>query len=107
MRQPSFLDIVGLLIGFGGATASFLFSLASGNGEWFQRSGSLLVLFSVLVEIRQALRNQPYPRSSVTSGGNPVMTQAPISVVSKWLHWIARSGIVLGTAIWGYGDLVF
>ena len=52
MRQPSFLDIVGLLIGFGGATASFLFSLASGNGEWFQRGLIYLtdagVPFSVL-----------------------------------------------------------
>ena len=31
MRQPSFLDIVVLLIGFGGATASFLYSLALGE----------------------------------------------------------------------------
>ena len=107
MRQSTFVDIVALLIGFGSATASFLYSLASGDGEWFQRSGSLLVLFSVLVEIRQALKSQPQRSPSVRAHGKPLIIHSPISVVSKWLHWIARSGIVSGTGIWGYGDLVF
>ena len=35
------------------------------------------------------------------------MTEQHIPTVRKWLHRIAWGGIVIGTLIWGYGDLFF
>ena len=96
-----------LLAGIGAVLGSAYFIHASGDGEWFQRSGSLLVLFSVVVEIRQTLAQQPNPSPSVFSGGEPVLRQSPISAASKWLHRSAWAGIVIGTCIWGYGDLIW
>lgn len=96
-----------LLVGLAVVLVSAYASHASGNGEWFQRSGSVFVLISVVVEIQQTLAQQPTPSPSHFSHGARVMTQPSISAVSKWLRWIARAGIVIGTGIWGYGDLVF
>ena len=95
-----------LLAGLAAVVGSAYLSHMSGNGEWFQRSGSVFVLFSVLVEIQQTVINQPRETNS-TINSTPIMIREPISDVSKWLHWIAWAGIVVGTGIWGYGDLVF
>ena len=35
------------------------------------------------------------------------MTEPHIPTIRKLFHWIAWSGIVIGTLIWGYGDLLF
>ena len=93
--------------GFATVAGSLVYSLASGDGEWFQRSGSLLVLFSVLVEIRQTAIEQPKKAKSVSIEGAAAATRGPISVANKQLHRIAWGGIVIGTVIWGYGDLLF
>ena len=95
-----------LLAGLAAVAGSAYASHASGNGEWFQRSGSVFVLFSVLVEIQQTVTNQPRETNS-TINNTPFMIREPVSEVSKWLHRIAWAGIVTGTGIWGYGDLVF
>ena len=105
LLSKSSLGIAFLLTGAGWVVASFLYSFVAGNGEWFQRSGSLAVLISVIVEIQQATIKEPKSTNSVYIGG------APAAVVfgsgPAWLHWAARIGIVVGTGIWGYGDLVF
>ena len=38
---------------------SLWFSVTLREGEWFQRSGSIVVLISVILEIRQSLAKQP------------------------------------------------
>ena len=90
---------------------SFLVSLemsfTQNSGEWLQRSGSLIVLFSVVLEILQTLAKQPIPSNRVFSESVPVATSPPVSKTSKWFHIIAWFGIVIGTFIWGYGDLLF
>ena len=45
LSKPS-LGIALLLAGLAALAGSLYLSLASGDGEWFQRSGSLFVLFS-------------------------------------------------------------
>ena len=77
------------------------------EGDWFQRSGAIVVLISVLLEIRQSIAKQPQANSKLSAGGNPVMTKQHIPTVRNLFHWIAWSGIVIGTLIWGYGDLFF
>ena len=112
MRRQSILfhpatAVALLLAGVAVVIGSGFFSLISGVGEWFQRSGSLFVLFSVLVEIQQTAIKQPEASSGVTISGAPVAIRQPISALSKWLHRLAWGGIVTGTIIWGYGDLLF
>ena len=77
------------------------------DGEWFQRSGSLCVLFSVILEIRQTSIRQPQPSSSVFVEGRPAVFDSPVSRLDVWFHRFAWFGIVFGTVVWGYGDLVF
>lgn len=96
-----------LLVGVAVVAGSAGVSLSSGNGEWFQRSGSLFVLFSVLVEIQQTAIKQPEGSSFVSINGAPAAIRQPIAAMSKWLHRFAWGGIVTGTVIWGYGDLLF
>ena len=85
---------------------SLWFSVTLREGEWFQRSGAIVVLISVILEIRQSMAKQPQSTAS-TINGNPVMTESHILTVRKLFHWIAWVGIVIGTLIWGYGDLFF
>ena len=87
--------------------ASLWLSVTLREGEWFQRSGAIVVLISVLLEIRQSIAKQPQANPKISAGGNPVMTAQHIPTVRKWLHRIAWGGIVIGTSIWGYGDLFF
>jgi len=112
MRQQSILlhpaiAVALLLAGVAVVVGSAFVSLTSGVGEWFQRSGSLFVLFSVLLEIQQTAIKQPEASGGVTINGKPVAIRQPISAMSKWLHRFTWGGIVTGTIIWGYGDLLF
>ena len=106
LLHPS-LAVALLLAGVAVVAGSAGISLTSGDGEWFQRSGSLFVLFSVLVEIQQTILKQPRASSDVFINNAPAAINNPISAVSKWLHRFAWGGIVIGTVIWGYGDLLF
>ena len=76
------------------------------EGEWLQRCGAIVVLISVILEIRQSMAKQPQA-TTVTINDNPVMTEPHIPTVRKRLHRIAWGGIVIGALIWGYGDLFF
>ena len=86
---------------------SLWFSVTLREGEWFQRSGAIVVLISVILEIRQSLAKQPQANSWVTINKSPVVTEKHIPTERKLFHWIAWVGIVIGTLIWGYGDLFF
>ena len=37
--------------------------------------------------------------------GKPSLVDAETPTVRKLFHWIAWTGIVIGTLIWGYGDI--
>lgn len=79
-KKPSVIDFALLVACFGCVAISFLYSLISKEGEWFQRSGSLLVLFSVALEIRQTQARRPtpagWPPGAFTA---PTLIQKPIS----------------------------
>ena len=77
------------------------------DGEWLQRSGSLCVLFSVMLEIYQSFLKKPQPNRSVSAEGKPTLVDPEVSAVDVWFHRFAWFGIVFGTVVWGYGDLVF
>ena len=86
---------------------SLWFSVTLREGEWFQRSGAIVVLISVILEIRQSIAKQPQANSRHYIDKTPVMIKQHFPNVRSLFHWIAWSGIVIGTLIWGYGDLFF
>ena len=91
------------------------FSLYYGsiNGfHWFARSGSLMVLFSIMAEYVLITEKQNYIYTFVTKGqmqteqslrpkGNFNPSKAH-SIKEKFTH----ISVVIGTFIWGYGDLL-
>jgi hypothetical protein len=69
---------------------------------WFQRSGSLVVLFAAIGEyyvsnMRVTLRPAGYV--GITAMENE------LSFSVKFFHSVALTLVVMGTIIWGYGDL--
>lgn len=94
LHQSHLTEVILMLLAMGPAMASLAASMATGDGEWFQRSGSLMVLFSAAVE---------YRRRHLRENGR---------TDNSWLFWrripyICYSAIFVGTLIWGYGDLLF
>lgn len=113
---------------------SILFSMASmfvdvqtvDDTIWFQRSGAVLVLFAAIVEYRLASysHDEVYDAIKVTAKKRAVMpnisnndlvngliksniaSKPETPKYRKVLKLFAHVLIVLGTAIWGYGDLL-
>ncbi|MBD3895682.1 hypothetical protein IEI94_07430 [Halomonas sp. ML-15] len=87
---------------------SFYISLVTGDGHWFQRSGALMVLFSVGVEYhRKHLMSCQYLSLSETTEG--VSTRMARIIIRFWraVPFACYFAIVVGTLIWSYGDLLF
>ncbi|MEX1215726.1 hypothetical protein [Saccharospirillum sp.] len=74
-------------------------------GVWFQRSGSILVVFSVLADaILASLFTSLFPGSQtvVLTDDDAVSLKPLYTIVSIF----AVVFTVVGTVIWGYGDLL-
>ncbi len=106
-KSKLFFDCLLILAIVSSFSVSLGCSVAENSGEWLQRSGSLIVLFSVVLEILQTLAKEPIPAEGVFINNVPATTSPPVSKTSKWFHIIAWFGIAIGTLIWGYGDLLF
>ena len=107
-KRTRFMLSIALVIAFSITLfSSALVSYLLNDGEWFQRFGSLCVLFSALLEIQQTLKKEPRSSRSVSVEGRPLMKSPSISLLDVWFHRAAWIGIVVGTVVWGYGDLVF
>jgi len=73
---------------------------------WFQRSGSLTVLMAVSLEYRQHALTKSDQVSSLF--GEPLFKAAPeMNGVRKKFHRLALGLSIIGTLIWGYGDVLF
>lgn len=100
------LDVLLILLGGVPVVVSAGISSSLGEWEWFQRSGSLLVLFSVALEYRQSQLAQPVRSTSMFIEGRPAAMGYELPRIRKWMYRYAITAIVLGTLMWGYGDLV-
>jgi len=89
---------------------SFYFSTLYGS-HWFSRSGSLIILFSVMAEYQLIIEKQNYIYLLVTKGR--IQTEQSIrpkgnfepSNAHKRKEIATHVSVVIGTLIWGYGDL--
>jgi len=75
----------------------------SGDGTWFSRSGSLLILCGALVQYRYAMRRfgaaTTLPTKECLGGSRATWLRRMCGQVSFW-------SVLMGTLVWGYGDLV-
>lgn len=105
---PSVIDAAILLLASLIVGISFWISTISSEFHWFARSGSLMVLLAVVVEFRnlnlQQLLNDNSARISRNVSGILRPTKQPY--FRQVLINVAHILVVIGTIIWGYGDLL-
>jgi len=71
--------------------------------SWISRSGSILVIFGAYLEYRQHFKT---PSNTLSVGGKLLGGFAPeMSKERKRFHKTAITFVIIGTLIWGYGDL--
>ncbi len=101
-------DIGFLIIAIIVPIISFVISVVLNDAQWFERSGSLTVLFSAIVEYRQISRSESDKRNK------PISELRIDSILpgtqNRFDETIAITGlvtVVLGTIIWGYGSSIY
>ncbi len=80
-----------------------------GEHEWFQRSGSLIVVFGAIIEYRHFAVFRRNPEHNCLLAGT-VADGRVLTLMAKGCHMmgLVSIGLVIGgTIIWGYGDLLF
>jgi hypothetical protein len=95
-------DILLLLVGFLVAAISYIVDVLAGCSEWFHRSGAVTVLLCGIVAYRslskhyEKLFNLPQRGTVLRTSRNQRIIDLCTLVLS-----------ILGTIVWGYGDIVF
>jgi len=122
-RNPIFLSIIGIIV----ASISIYADWGKETWEWFQRSGSFLVLIGAVMELRSVLRlgvkgiggaNTSMLRGKLEevddSGSVQKINCKYDDATTEYLYQAKLDEIsgfcgalflVCGTIIWGYGDL--
>lgn len=95
-----------LLLAWGSGLVGLLLGLAL-EPLWFARLGSLMVLFSLMSEylLLHNELNRLYASLEKVDDAGDIPDLSP----SKWHHkkvWLSHLTIILGTLIWGFGDLL-
>lgn len=74
--------------------------------SWFQRSGSLCVLFAVLTEYTLfQVHGLLYPTGLITEDGD--ILKKKYGIYFRSLTKTSHLTVLTGTFIWGFGDLLF
>lgn len=101
-------DVAYLAGAYVGVFGSLLYSIYMHDPTWFSRSGSIMVLFAAIIEywnlkLQQTINEKATEGAGALRGGVGLLSQ-PIyrQKLSRFTHFT----VVLGTVIWGYGDLL-
>lgn len=101
------IEIILLLIAFLWVLFSYFISFTDSQGSWFARSGAIMVLLAVIVEFRF---NNEVVRKISSTIQIAVKMKLPVGVgIQKEKIYISRTAhafVIVGTLIWGYGDLI-
>ncbi|MBB3062581.1 hypothetical protein [Microbulbifer rhizosphaerae] len=86
-------------------SAYIAFSL---GGDWYARSGSLLVMFSVYLEYRNFSFTQELNQLAQKEGelSDAEMEELTLPKKRRYLNIVVLVTLVYGTLVWGYGDLL-
>lgn len=79
--------------------------LTTDEGHWFSRSGSLMVILGAFLEYRNfGIQQYLREKRDETWKPDPIIVNQLRS--RKPFDILLLTSLVLGTAIWGYGDLL-
>ena len=103
--DKAYIFMLGLALLF--TTCSFGASLLHPEGNWFSRSGAVMVLLALFVEFRIGTAQQEANSDATFIAGFanlPMSGDLPLAkqIIAKTALWVA----IFGTLIWGYGDLL-
>ncbi len=106
-RRDYLIELSFMVLAMGPVLVSAYASLITGDGQWFQRSGALMVLFSVAVEYHR--RRMPQPVVSARTGASSRATPTARIFGRFWrsIPYVCYFSVFMGTLIWSYGDLLF
>ena len=102
-------DSVGdfVLIGIGLLSVITGWSFENEEYSWFSRSGSIMVLIGAILEYRYSLVSLGANLESIRwakGPGNPVIFE--LARHQKFIKYTAHGFVIIGTVIWGFGDLM-
>lgn len=84
----------------------YFYSNVTGDGQWFSRSGSLMVMLGAVLEyINFGAQQYLREKRDETYKPNPEIVAKLKS--RKPFDVLILLSLLFGTAIWGYGDLLF
>ena len=106
-RRDYVIEILFMLLAMVPVLVSAYASHITGDGQWFQRSGALMVLFSVAVEYHR--RRMPRSGSNEVVGPKSIGRAGTQIVQRFWgsIPYVCYISVFIGTLIWSYGDLLF
>ena len=74
---------------------------------WFQRSGSILVIFAIMSEfILLSLYSTIYPGDNTWTDENHQVIVNKYKTKYNLLSFFSSALAIIGTIIWGYGDII-
>ncbi len=87
---------------------SYIYAIRINEPLWFSRSGSMIVLFSIMAEysnynVQQFINSAATRGAGAIGGGVGPLSQPKIR---KNLSRLTHITAAIGTFIWGYGDLI-
>jgi hypothetical protein len=106
-REATLIEALLMMMAVVPVLVSAYVSLVTGDGHWFQRSGGLMVLFSVGVEY-----HRKHMMRCVETGTHSWLAASsrPARLITRFwraIPYVCYLAIVIGTLIWSYGDLLF
>lgn len=105
VKENKLLDICLLSLGLGWVAYSFYSDLGCHSLDYFARSGSIMVLLAAIVEYRRIpLYQERLAKGEVLASG--YVRRHEWSRLFKSVGLVAHVSVVLGTFIWGYGDVL-
>ncbi|MUK70253.1 hypothetical protein [Aliivibrio fischeri] len=114
VNKTIFTSVIVLLLGLLGPILAWfgVFQLETNSAVWFQRSGSITVLFAVWAEYKLfKLAELTNPMSQNGNTWDDMrksdVLQASYSKYIQGIKYFAAVLAIAGTVIWGYGDLLF
>lgn len=106
LKRSDKTEILILALAVFWVAGSFAASLVHPEGNWFCRSGAVMVLLSLFVEFRIGKAQQSQTSSASVAAGLGIPTGSDLPVIKQRIAKAALWFAVLGTLVWGYGDLL-
>jgi hypothetical protein len=73
---------------------------------WFQRAGSITVVFGLFAEVRVSRIKLLSSADSIPFLYGPIYLKRKYASKANWAGRVSFLVVIIGTVIWGYGDLL-